>query len=192
MNLRATPSATMTLALAAVVVIASASTLAARLIASPSAHFADAEDARLAAHGAQLYAQRCASCHGRRLQGQPLWQLVDQYSGRRAPAHDQTGHSWMHSDEDLFQITKTGWFPSASRDRPSHMPAYEGQLDDADIVAVIAFIKGRWPIGLRALQAMRNPGGEGMPREAATTDWTLPAACLSGHPPAAAAPGRGG
>jgi S-disulfanyl-L-cysteine oxidoreductase SoxD len=145
--------------------------------ASPSIeHFANADDLQTVVLGKQVYMERCASCHGRNLQGQPLWQSVDQNSHRRAPAHDQTGHTWLHGDEELFFITKFGHFDVADR-VPSTMPAFEATLDDHAILAVIAFIKARWPIGLRVVQAMRNPGLAGMPANAEQADWRFPPGC---------------
>ncbi|HWA03422.1 MAG TPA: cytochrome c [Rhizomicrobium sp.] len=129
--------------------------------------------------GADLYMRYCSNCHGRRLQGQALWQLRDQYEGRRAPAHDSTGHTWQHSDEDLFAITKYGRFPWAPKDRKSYMPAFDQGLSDDDIVAVLAFIKAQWPIGIRASQSMLNPDHRGMPAGADKVDWTLPPNCTA-------------
>ena len=144
---------------------------------TPGGHFADADDAQSVASGKLIYRQRCASCHGKRLQGQPLWQLEDEYAHRRAPAHDQTGHTWLHSDEELFQMTRAGRFPGTPPDRPSYMPGFAGSLADTQILAVIAFIKATWPVGLRIAQAMRNPDNAGMPAHAADSDWTLPPNC---------------
>jgi mono/diheme cytochrome c family protein len=144
-------------------------TLATGAIAAPP-HFADADDAPAVLHGKQLYMQRCASCHGRALQGQPLWQLDAQGAAhRRAPALDQTGGAWQLPDEDLFVATKFG---------RSAMPGFKDVLDDRDILSVIAFVKARWPIGLRVVQATRNPGGAGMPANAADADWRLPPDCI--------------
>lgn len=136
--------------------------------------FADADDLGKVTQGKAVYAAWCAGCHGRKLQGQPLWQLQDQYAGRRAPAHDQTGHTWSHSDEDLFYMTRDGRFPSGP---PSYMPAFRDSLDSEQITAVIAYIKASWPIGLRVSQALLNPGFAGMPANAASVDWTLPPTC---------------
>jgi mono/diheme cytochrome c family protein len=144
----------------------------------PLMHFADAEDTALVEEGQHVYSTACAACHGRRLEGQALWQLQDQYAGRRAPAHDSTGHTWQHADEDLFHITKFGRFASAPADVESFMPAYEGKLSDHEILAVIAFIKRQWPIGLRASQSMLNPGFAGMPADADKVKWTLPPNCI--------------
>jgi mono/diheme cytochrome c family protein len=143
-------------------------------LGSGGAHFADADDAAVVKRGKVIYIGRCASCHGRNLQGQPLWQLTDEFAGRRAPAHDETGHTWQHSDEDLFYMTKYGSFPSPAAGVSSYMPAFGNVLDDRDIVAVMAFIKARWPIALRVSQAMLNPGRAGMPQRADQADWRFP------------------
>ena len=153
--------------------------VAAPVSPDPGPHFADADNAKLVERGEEVYRQYCASCHGRRLQGQALWQLMDQYAGRRAPAHDATGHTWQHSDEDLFHMTKHGRFAAAPPEMKSYMPAFETSLGDADILAVLAYIKASWPIGLRASQATLNPGFAGMPRDADKLEWTLPPTCTA-------------
>lgn len=142
-------------------------------------HFADADNDALVAQGAQVYADNCSSCHGRRLQGQALWQLRDQYEGRRAPPHDSTGHTWQHSDDDLFHMTKFGRFAAAPSELVSFMPAFEHRLTDGEVTAVIAFIKSRWPIGMRASQSMLNPHYAGMPKNADKVEWTLPPNCTA-------------
>ena len=150
---------------------------AARVPPSAATHIADANDTAMVSRGKRIYAVHCASCHGRYLQGQPLWQLVDDYAGRRAPAHDETGHTWQHSDEDLFEITKYGRFASAPSRYVSYMPAFRDELSDQQILATLAFIKARWPLGLRVAQAMLNPGHSGMPPDAAEAAWTFPPVC---------------
>jgi S-disulfanyl-L-cysteine oxidoreductase SoxD len=145
--------------------------------AGGGAHSANADDAALVAQGKSVYMGHCASCHGRNLQGQPLWQLRDEFAARRAPAHDETGHTWQHSDEEIFHMIKYGRFASVSAEIVSFMPALDKALDDREILAVMAFIKARWPIGLRVLQATLNPGRAGMPRNAAAEDWRLPPTC---------------
>ena len=143
------------------------------------AHLADATDGAKVAEGKQLYRQRCAACHGRQLQGQPLWQLQDRYAGRRAPAHDASGHTWEHSDEELFHMTKYGRFSDTPPAAPSHMPAFAASLPDEQILAVLAFIKARWPLGLRVSQSLLNPGYAGMPANAQSVEWTFPPTCIT-------------
>jgi S-disulfanyl-L-cysteine oxidoreductase SoxD len=60
-----------------------AAALALRAPAAPRLHFADAENAAAVLEGKRLYASHCASCHGRKLQGQLLWQVQDEFAGRR-------------------------------------------------------------------------------------------------------------
>lgn len=167
------------------IVIAACATVAVagvRLLSkSPAAqspvHFADADNAAVVLAGHALYAARCGSCHGRRLQGQPLWRLADADSWRRAPAHDSTGHTWQHADDDLFHITKFGRFAYTPITSPSGMPAFATRMTDPEIVSVLAFIKSRWPASLRAAQASLNPGAAGTPRNAKLLDWKFRALC---------------
>jgi S-disulfanyl-L-cysteine oxidoreductase SoxD len=146
-------------------------------LATPVVHLADANDNIKVGLGKHAYRFYCAACHGRLLQGQALWQLRDKDAYKRAPAHDESGHTWQHSDEALLHITKYGRFESAPQDRPSFMPDFKARLTDEQILAIIAFIKRSWPIGLRASQATLNPGYAGMPPEASRVAWRLPPTC---------------
>ncbi len=158
-------------------VSAAAAAYALRAPTAAPMHFADAENAEAVQEGKKLYASHCTSCHGRRLQGQLLWQVQDQFAGRRAPAHDQTGHTWQHSDEDLFRMVKFGRFPTTRSSVKSYMPTYADNLSDAQILATLAYIKATWPLGLRVSQALLNPDYAGMPRNADTVEWRLPPTC---------------
>lgn len=105
----------------------------------------DGSDARAVARGRQVYAERCASCHGRDLEGQPNWQSRNALGRLPAPPHDEHGHTWHHDDQVLFEVTKYGLAKHAPPGYQSDMPAFEGTLSDEDIVAALAFIKSRWP-----------------------------------------------
>ena len=74
-------------------------------------------------------------------------------------------------------MTAYGRFASTPATAVSYMPAFRGEMSEHDILAVLAFIKSRWPIGLRVSQAMLNPGFAGMPAGASKADWTLPPNC---------------
>ena len=104
------------------------------------------DDPAVVARGERVYAERCASCHGANLEGQPDWRRRDANGLLPAPPHDETGHTWHHADDLLFEITKYG--PGAvigDESYRSAMPAYEGVLGDEEIVAALSYIKSRWP-----------------------------------------------
>lgn len=110
----------------------------------PGRPFADPDDPAKVALGQRLYVEHCADCHGARLEGQPDWQRRKPDGRLPAPPHDETGHTWHHSDAVLLKITRDG--PAAILPGyESDMPAYAGILSDDDILAVLAYIKSRWP-----------------------------------------------
>jgi len=97
------------------------------------------------ARGQQLYAQHCAACHGAKLEGQPNWRSPLANGRMPAPPHDESGHTWHHTDAVLFGITKYGLTPNyAPPGYQSDMPAFEGKLSDDEIRAVLAFIASHW------------------------------------------------
>jgi S-disulfanyl-L-cysteine oxidoreductase SoxD len=150
-----------------------------RPAAPPSTHFADANSRDLTWKGFYLYQRSCIHCHGKRLEGDLLWQVRDQFFGRRAPPHDYSGHTWQHSDEELFHMTKFGRYSTTPPDVTSYMPAYGPHFSDDEILAVIAYIKAQWPLSLRVSQALLNPDYQGMPASADKVDWKLPPKCLA-------------
>lgn len=61
-----------------------------------------------------------------------------------APPHDDTGHSWHHSDRVLYEIIRDGMGDPLKPDSPLRMPAWAGKLTDAEIRAVIEYFKSLW------------------------------------------------
>lgn len=103
--------------------------------------------------GGALYAQHCASCHGTDLEGQPEWRVRKPDGRLPAPPHDETGHTWHHPDEFLFEVTKIGVKPPlAPAGYESDMPGFGGTLTDEQIWAIIAYIKSKWPEEVRRRQ----------------------------------------
>ncbi len=96
--------------------------------------------------GNAVYVENCAACHGANLEGQPNWQERNENGQYPAPPHDETGHTWHHGDQHLKERILYG---AAGLDEAfqaaSTMPAYEGILTEAEIEAVIAYIKSTWP-----------------------------------------------
>ena len=109
------------------------------------------DDPQIVAQGAEIYRESCSACHGAELQGQPDWRTQGPDGMLPAPPHDPSGHTWHHPDEVLFALTKYG--PGAATGNPdyrSNMPAYSESLSDAEIIAVLSYIKAQWPPEIRA------------------------------------------
>ena len=105
----------------------------------------DVSDPAQVSRGRVVYEQRCAVCHGQRLEGQPDWRVRLPNGRLPAPPHDQTGHTWHHPDEALFAIVRNGLVPPfAPAGYPSDMPAFGAVLTGEDIRAVLAYIESHW------------------------------------------------
>ena len=108
------------------------------------------DDPAVVAVGAEVYSEHCASCHGANLEGEPNWQRRKPDGKLPAPPHDQTGHTWHHDEATLFDITKFGTAKAANLEGyVSDMPIYDDLLTDAEIIAVLSFIKSTWPEAIR-------------------------------------------
>jgi mono/diheme cytochrome c family protein len=127
-------------------------------------------------HGKVIYADRCAACHGAALGGQREWRHANAQGRLPAPPLDGTGHAWRHGDAELFHIIKFSLLDLAGPGYQTDMPAFAKDLSDADIHALVAFIKGTWPPGIQAAQAFLNPDHAGMP-DHVDADWRLPGDC---------------
>lgn len=110
--------------------------------------------------GRTIHAANCASCHG----GLTGGGMMDY-----PPRHNSNGHTWHHPDCQLKQIVLEGGdeMTAMMRDMmaPSGAPtmqAFKDRLSDADIDAVLAYIKTLWSPEERELQA-------GVTRESCTT-----------------------
>ena len=118
------------------------------------------DDTDAVALGQSIYAEHCAACHGAQLEGAPNWQIRDADGLLPAPPHDAPGHTWHHDEETLFTLTKCGLAGLMENAPPSGMPVYDGVLSDADIIAVLSFIKSTWPDDLRAYHDELNARSE--------------------------------
>lgn len=120
-----------------------------------SSRRAGGSDPALVDRGAVVYREYCASCHGLNLEGQPGWQTRNANGTLPAPPHDGSGHTWHHSDQLLFELTKLGPSEVIGSDYQSAMPGFSDVLHDDDIWAVLAFIESRWPEEIRAARNAR-------------------------------------
>lgn len=145
---------------AAAVALAGAGAAAVQFVRTGDGNVAvrlEPRNAELVALGAEVYAAQCASCHGATLEGEANWRERRPDGLLPAPPHDETGHTWHHPDALLFQLTKYGP-PKEIDGKPylSAMPAFEGTLTDREILAVLSYIKSRWPDDVAARHDLLN------------------------------------
>ncbi|WP_428929659.1 c-type cytochrome [Marinibacterium sp. SX1] len=125
-------------------------------LAATLASWAQAVAAEEGMDGVALYQQNCASCHGTELQGQPDWRSPGPDGRLPAPPHDATGHTWHHGDDILFRITRDGTAAVVGGGYESDMPGFGDSLRDAEIRAILDYIKSTWPERERAYQRERT------------------------------------
>jgi mono/diheme cytochrome c family protein len=139
--------------LAALLLVAGASALAAVLGIVVLSHLLDYGDVlnpaevALATEGKAVYAASCGTCHGANLQGG-----ASSGAGPVPPPLDATGHAWLHSDADLFEMVKYGLADCGDGASPT-MPPLGGQLGDDTIRRALAYIKSTWPAPIRRVQS---------------------------------------
>lgn len=118
-------------------------------------------DDRDLTNGQSLYAEHCASCHGANLEGQPDWRTPAENGVLPAPPHDETGHTWHHDNQLLFEYTRLGGeVVLAARGVTgfaSGMPGFGDALTDDEIWDILAYIRSTWPDRVQEIHAGRNP-----------------------------------
>ena len=94
--------------------------------------------------GKALYQANCATCHGRKAEGAPNWATPGPDGLYPPPPHDDTGHTWHHSDRVLYETIYGGMGDPLRPGSPLRMPAWGSQLSDAEIRALIEYFKSLW------------------------------------------------
>jgi mono/diheme cytochrome c family protein len=92
--------------------------------------------ATVLARGSTVYQKHCAACHGDK--GQGVRGAYPPLAGNRAVT--------MPVTQNLVQVVLHGGFPPATRGqpRPFGMPPFATVLSDADVAAVITFLRSSW------------------------------------------------
>ncbi len=111
--------------------------------------------------GKALYAETCAACHGVNLEGQDNWRSPGEDGRLPAPPHDETGHTWHHEDQVLFNYTRLGgreMMAAQGMEFDSGMPGFGDQLTDQEIWNILGYIKSTWPEEIQVMQAARTKG----------------------------------
>ncbi len=96
-------------------------------------------DTARAEAGSVLYGQHCAACHGVDLRGASNWRTPNADGSYPPPPHDDSGHTWHHSDTTLIDLILTG-----SEFEQSRMPAFAETLTEADVRAILEYLKSEW------------------------------------------------
>lgn len=127
-----------------------------------AAALADHElDARNLAQGARLYQEHCAVCHCVNLEGAPDWRRANDDGTLPAPPHEETGHTWHHDNQLLFDYTKLGGQAALEMRGvtgfSSAMPGFSDQISDAAIWDILAYIRSTWPEEVQEIHSGRNP-----------------------------------
>ncbi|MBM85337.1 MAG: hypothetical protein CMM47_04875 [Rhodospirillaceae bacterium] len=94
--------------------------------------------------GRTLYRANCAFCHGDKLEGKPGWEEAYPRGGRPALPLNGDGTIVRLSDHDLFNVTKYGGQSFSPASYKNDMPGFEMQLSDADMWAILAYVKSTW------------------------------------------------
>ncbi|MFN3974690.1 MAG: c-type cytochrome [Dehalococcoidia bacterium] len=97
-----------------------------------------AADPQVTRRGEALYNANCLSCHGG-VQGDTRAPF--------APPHTNAGHTWHHPDGQLKDIILNGFTARGE------MPPFRGKLNEADVEAILAYIKTWWGEKERAYQS---------------------------------------
>lgn len=108
------------------------------------------------ARGRQLYGQYCATCHGQRAEGTPNWQQPDARGNLPPPPHDDSGHTWRHSDAQLAAIIRDGLRDPFNKTPEVTMPAFRERLREEEIMALITYFQSLWSPEHRRYQAEQN------------------------------------
>lgn len=141
--------------LAAAIVIGAGITMGSIYVERWSADTATAADFTNPAQvalGHSLYDQHCAFCHGADLAGRDGWDGDYPNGGRPPLPLDGSGATWRMADRDIFDVIKFGGQPFSPPTYKNDMPGFEGRLSDADLWAIVAFVKSRWPAEAREKQ----------------------------------------
>ncbi len=130
--------------------------LGAALATSGAASGSHAPPGEILRLGAGVYAEHCAACHGADLEGQPDWRRPSPDGTLPAPPHDETGHTWHHSDRLLTDYVTLGGAETMRRlgvaGFASGMPAFGEILSPAEIEAVLDYIASHWSDRARDFQ----------------------------------------
>ncbi len=108
------------------------------MLSLPSVGFSDADTGR------QLYETYCAACHGVKGEGDKKWPELNVLGDMTAPPHNETGHTWRHSTEELVKMTLKGHRDPYNETEFLNMPSFEGILTREQVIDILSYLKQWW------------------------------------------------
>ena len=108
--------------------------------------------------GRAVYTQYCASCHGANAEGAPNWQERDEHGELPAPPHNAEGHTWRHSDAELYEMVSKGMRDPFNKTTRLTMPPFGDTLSPRQIHAVTTYLKTLWTPEQRQFQSEESQG----------------------------------
>ena len=109
--------------------------------------------------GRTLYRLHCSYCHGGDREGHDDWRPETPVASGLAPALDERSPAVDRSDRQIFERIKFGGQPFLPAGARSQMPAFEFNLTDAQVWALVAYLKNRWPEEVLDRHELANRGG---------------------------------
>lgn len=106
--------------------------------------------------GREVYLNNCAACHGANAQGAPNWSEPDVNGNLPPPPHDDSGHTWRHSDAELAGIIQNGMRDVFNNTPELTMPPFQDKLTAEEINVVITYFKSLWSPEHRRYQEEQN------------------------------------
>lgn len=94
--------------------------------------------------GQAIYRQYCSSCHGGDAEGASDWREPNEQGELPPPPHNQEGHTWRHSDADLYEMITKGWRDPFNETDRLTMPPFGEILALEEIEAVVTYLKSLW------------------------------------------------
>lgn len=91
-------------------------------------------------HGAKLFQENCATCHGKQAEGDANWRTPGVDGKFRPPPLNGTGHMWHHPLPVLLATIRDG-----SIAQGGSMPPWREKLSDRDMIDLIAWLQTKWP-----------------------------------------------
>jgi mono/diheme cytochrome c family protein len=110
---------------------------------------------QLMKQGARIYRDRCADCHQAKGEGVP--RVYPPLAGNEAIL--------MRNPVNAIRITLNGGFPPSTHGnpRPYGMPPFAHVLSDADVAAVVTYIRGAWGNAAGAVSSVEVASARGVP-----------------------------